>query len=133
MTSLFYKIVGEFGEFRKGTGTSAKNVRFHIDGKEGGILTVGKISAPLRGGVATLSLSALDDGTYVPKLYCRGELISLEAIEKCGCSVSICRSDPALARELALRTEALEARVGELERLCEGFREAIEGRPLFEE
>lgn len=133
MTSFFYKIIGEFGEFRKGSGGGTRNVRFHIEGKECGILTVGKISAPLKEGAASLSLCALDDGTYVPRLYSQGELFSLEAIEKCGSSVSIARSDPALIRSLALRVEALERRTSELEERCDGFSLAIEGKPLFEE
>lgn len=133
MTSLFYKIVEGFGEFRKGVGTGAKRVRFHIEGADGGILTVGKICAPVKAGIATLSLSSLDDGTYVPKLFAEGRLISLESVEKSGAALGISLTDPALVRALALRTEALEGRVGELEKLCEGFREAIEGNPLFEE
>lgn len=133
MTSLFYKIVGEFGEFRKSAGNSAKRVRFHIDGTERGILSVGKLSAPVKDGIATISLIGLDDGTYVPKLYLHGSFVSLEAIEKCGSSVSICRSDPALIRALALRAEELERRVSELEQRCGAFAEAISGKPLFAE
>ena len=133
MTSLFYKIVGEFGEFRKSAGENARRVRFHIEGAERGIISIGKLSAPVKDGVASICLTALEDGTYTPKLYQNGSLIPLEAIEKCGSSVSVCLSDPALLRGLALRAEELEKRVAELEKRCDGFGEAIEGKPLFGE
>lgn len=131
MTSLFYKIVDGFGEFRNATGKGVDRVRIHIEGADGGILTVGAISAPLKGGVASLSLSPLADGEYSPSLYLGGELIRLEGLSKCGGSISPEGSGGALLRRLAIRTEALEKRLASLEERLSQDEGALYGEPLL--
>ena len=131
MTSLFYKIVDGFGEFRTSTGKGAERVRIHIDGADGGILSVGALSAPIKGGVASLSLSPLADGEYSPSLYRAGELIRLESISKCGGIISPEPSGGELLRRLAIRTEALEKRLDTLEERLLRDEGALYGEPLL--
>ena len=133
MTSLFYKIIGNYGEFRKSSGSGADRVRIHIDGADGGIVGIGSLFAPLKGGAASLSLSKLKDGIYTPSLYLGGRLIRLEAVEKHGDSLKPCAFDPAMLRALALRTEALEERVKLLEEDSRRHEAAICGSSLFGE
>ena len=131
MTSIFYKIVANYGEIRKIVGSGVDPVRIYIDGADEGVVAIGRLSAPLKGGRSRLSLSLADDGEQKCELYTRGGAIPLEPILKLGERLSTSAADTSLLRRLAVRTEELEAKLGDLiSRVaeCEG---AIRGKPLF--
>jgi hypothetical protein len=130
MTSIFYKLINNFGEMRKITGGGSDSVRIHVEGAESGIITVGNVSAPLKSGVARLSLLTLADGEYTPTLYKSGSITVLEALSKCGSRISAAGSG-ALLRRIALRTEALEERLEKVEERCASYESAIYGKPLL--
>lgn len=130
MTSIFYKMIENFGEMRKITGSGSERVRIHIEGADGGILTIGNVSAPIKDGVARLSLHILADGEYTPTLCKDGGIFALETISKCGSRISAADGGD-LIRRIALRAEAIEDRLNDLERRCTEYEGAIYGKPLF--
>ena len=130
MTSIFYKMVSNFGEVRRITGCGADKVRIHTEGAENGIVTVGNVSAPIKDGVARLSLHTLADGEYTPTICNDGGIFVLEALSKCGSRISA-SGDSELIRRIALRAEAIEERLDSLEKRCEKYEGAIYGKPIF--
>ena len=131
MTSIFYKIVHNFGESRKIAGSGSENVHIHVDGADGGIITVGNISAPLKENIARISLHTLTDGEYTPTLYKDGELFALETISKCGNRISFTNDGSDMIRRIALRAEMIEKRLDNLEKRCAEHEGAIYGKPIF--
>lgn len=131
MTSLFYKIVANFGECRRIVGNDTARVRLHIEGCEEGFVSVGGISAPIKEGVARLNLSPLADGEYAPSLHLPGGTVRLESISKRGTSLERASCDAELTRRLSLRLEALEERLSGLEETCAEHELAIKGEPIL--
>ena len=131
MTSLFYKIVANFGECRRTVGNDAARVRLHIEGCDQGYVSVGSISAPIKEGVARLNLSVLADGEYSPTLHLPVGTVRLESIVKRGASVERTSCDAEMTRRLSLRLEALEERLAGLEQTCAEHELAIRGDAIF--
>lgn len=133
MTSIFYKIVADFGELRKISGSGTDKVRVHIEGADNGILTLGRVSAPIKAGAAKLSLTPLADGEHRASLYVGGRLIELEPLAKLSDRISPRTPDAPLLRRLALRTEKLELELAALRERVAANERAINGPSLFGE
>ena len=132
MTSLFYKILDNFGECRGANGSDAKRVRVHTEGATDGFISIGALSAPLKGGTARLDLSPLADGEYAPTLHLDGSTVRLESIVKQGSNITVSRSDRMMLLTLAKRLEAAEERIAGLTALMEEHEEAIHGKPILD-
>lgn len=133
MTSIFYKIVADFGEIRKINGSGTDKVRIHTEGIDSGIVTVGKVSAPIRCGVAKLSLSSVPDGEMRVSVYSGTSLTELEPLSKTADRIAPRTPDAPLLKRLALRMEELELELADIKERVTKNERAIKGTSLFGE
>ena len=131
MTVITYKCISGFGECRAIIGEGAEVVRIIVEGIDGGIISVGTLSARLRRGAARINLSALPDGEYSPILYTNDGKIQLERIRKEGKKLTRPPVDTDLVARLLYRVEALESEVAELKGRTDKNELAISGHSIF--
>ena len=130
MTTIIYKIHGNFGVntlFKR----DSTELTVKLLGIREGALKIGDISAEVKVGSATLSLSSLPDGVYTPILYTDSGEIRLEAIRKLGEKLSRYPTDRNLTVNLLERIERLEDSVATLECLVAELDKRVRGNGIF--
>lgn len=115
MTTILYKIKSDVGQCEKIHAADAMTVRIEIEDVTDGAVSVGGVSARLKGGVARLTLAALPDGEYTPILHVEGKTVPLEGIRKWAGRINLTDNDPNIRRQQRARLDALESRLGLLE------------------
>lgn len=122
-------------------GNEAELISFKQDGGDSlvmefgeeydGYLSIGKLTARIKGATCALDTRRLADGEYTPRLILTDMTVDLPRIKKyCGI---ITPPDPELpyVHKLSLRERRLSSRVAELEKKVEEITEKVWGSSLF--
>ena len=100
-------------------------------GEDLGAVTLGKTVLSLHRGEASIRISALPDGEYLPRLESAGGVFTAEGFTKSGSRISVNETDDFVIRRLIDRCRHLELTLQSLEEKVTAIEEAYRGHDIF--
>ena len=112
--------------------SDSDTVTFAFEPYQNGVLLLGGKMLALKNGEATVSKTALADGSYIPRLETEHGVYTVEEFTKSGNSISLKKADEALIRQLLLRCYELENTVRLFEEKITGLENLCHGHQIFD-
>ena len=131
MSKIRIECFGDEAELVSFTQDGERNIQIDLGGEYDGYISVGKLTARIKGSLCSIDARGLEDGEYTPHLILNDRTIDLPKISKQYGIITPIEPELPYTLALSLREKKLRARVEELEKGLEKLTKMIEGERLF--
>lgn len=108
-----------------------RTVQLDLSGEYDGYISIGRLTARVKGAVCAIDIRSLEDGEYTPHLILQGRTVDLPRIKKQFGIITPIEPELPYAMAISLRERKLAERVTRLEERLEELITKVEGTRLF--